>query len=497
MKNVFSLLGIVVILFSCVAAAWAIEQRPIGWVTVTDGNLPYTITGGAAGATVTATNETEFKTYAGSTSPYVILVPNMIVMTRGTSSSYTPQTVNVESNKTIIGTSPDAGINGGLSFSGESNVIVRNLTIWYEDGSQGYDNPWTDGISIKDSSHHIWIDHCSLYDSPDGLIDITNQSNYITISWCYFYYLPTSENINHHFTNLVGHSATNYADRGKLKVTFHHNWWGLRCRERMPRVRFGQVHIFNNYYYNEYATCINNNAIRSGIEAQNLVENNYFYYIDEPIEEKYDPTALIEAVGNILDSCCSLDECDDGDDDVFDPPYPYTLDDANDVPTIVTAGVGAGYDDVLPPAKPTMLMVVSPTGYADIELEWNDNSEPDLAGYNVYRSLFSGGSSYVKINTALITDSNYVDDTAEGPTYYYAVTAVDTNDNESGYSNETFNSLYGDFSGDYTVTWADVPTLVNLWLETDCGLTEGIDMDGNCIINFYEFSVFAKNWHQY
>ncbi|KAI8019099.1 putative pectate lyase 21 [Camellia lanceoleosa] len=42
--------------------------------------------------------------------------------------------------------------------------------------------PDVDGIQIKPKSKHIWIDHCSLCDYDDGLIDITRESTDITIS---------------------------------------------------------------------------------------------------------------------------------------------------------------------------------------------------------------------------------------------------------------------------------------------------------------------------
>jgi len=71
-----------------------------------------------------------------------------------------------------------------------------------------------------------------------------------------------------------------------------------------------------------------------------------------------------------------------------------------------------------------------------LHLSWNANKEPDLAGYNVYRSTRSGGG-YVKINSSLIADTTYVDTGLTfGVTYYYVVTAVDSSSNESGYSNE-------------------------------------------------------------
>jgi len=97
-------------------------------------------------------------------------------------------------------------------------------------------------------------------------------------------------------------------------------------------------------------------------------------------------------------------------------------------------------DDVLitmvsiPPVEPTGL--VATAGDEEIGLDWNDNSEGDLGGYNVYRSLTSGGS-YSKINGSLVTSSNYTDTGLTNDiTYYYVVTAVDLGSNESAYSIE-------------------------------------------------------------
>jgi pectate lyase len=61
-------------------------------------------------------------------------------------------------------------------------------------------------------------------------------------------------------------------------VTFHHNWWGERILERMPRVRFGQVHVYNNYF----GAPGNNYAVRAGRGAQLLIESNYFDNIKNP-----------------------------------------------------------------------------------------------------------------------------------------------------------------------------------------------------------------------
>ena len=90
--------------------------------------------------------------------------------------------------------------------------------------------------------------------------------------------------------------------------------------------------------------------------------------------------------------------------------------------------------DAIPPAAPTGL--TADLNGINVELDWDDNSEDDLDGYNVYRSLTSGGS-YEKLNDTVLSNSSYSDETViGGETYYYVVTAVDTSSNESGYSNE-------------------------------------------------------------
>ncbi len=94
-----------------------------------------------------------------------------------------------------------------------------------------------------------------------------------------------------------------------------------------------------------------------------------------------------------------------------------------------------------PPVAPTGLAAAA--GYKQVSLDWNDNTEEDLDGYNVYRSLTSG-SGYTKINSLLLETSDYTDtDLSPAYTYYYVVTAVDIESNSSGYSAESSSNPYG------------------------------------------------------
>ena len=77
------------------------------------------------------------------------------------------------------------------------------------------------------------------------------------------------------------------------------------------------------------------------------------------------------------------------------------------------------------------LALVATSAPTSIELDWNPSAEGDLLGYNVYRSTVSG-SGYVLLNGAPIASPTYTDNTASPQTYYYyVVTAVDTDSNES------------------------------------------------------------------
>jgi uncharacterized repeat protein (TIGR01451 family) len=93
--------------------------------------------------------------------------------------------------------------------------------------------------------------------------------------------------------------------------------------------------------------------------------------------------------------------------------------------------------DITPPAAPTGLVAIGAN--RSVALDWDNNSDSDLAGYNVYRGITSG--VYVKVNSNLIVTSAYSDTGLTNNTeYFYVVRAVDTSGNESINSNEA-NSI--------------------------------------------------------
>ncbi|MBI4604068.1 MAG: DUF1800 family protein [Planctomycetes bacterium] len=87
-----------------------------------------------------------------------------------------------------------------------------------------------------------------------------------------------------------------------------------------------------------------------------------------------------------------------------------------------------------PPSAPTGLTATA--GNGQVTLDWANNPEADVRGYNVYRST-TPGSGHAKLNSTLLPASSYIDAAVtNGTVYYYKVTAVDSDDEESPFSTE-------------------------------------------------------------
>ncbi len=283
-------------------------------------------TGGAGGTAVTVSTTADLTKYATATGKYIITVSGTITL---------PDNLHVTSDKTIQGANTSATINGDLFLGCGStkgtptvNVIVQKLNFTNPNGTGDHD-----GISIKNSASKIFITKCTFSDCKDGSLDITEKSDNVTVSWCRFRY-PTI--VGHDFVNLVGASDSQTGDAGKLHCTFHHNWYDAGCAERMPRVRFGRVHVYNNYY-----GCTGNNyCVGVGESSQILVENNYFDNVTLPWKN-YSKTVqgLIHwNTGNVFVNTTVPTWAPNS--TVFTPPYSYTLDSGSNVKANVMAGAG-------------------------------------------------------------------------------------------------------------------------------------------------------------
>jgi hypothetical protein len=90
-------------------------------------------------------------------------------------------------------------------------------------------------------------------------------------------------------------------------------------------------------------------------------------------------------------------------------------------------------------------LLTAPTGVTataengQVNLSWDANSESGVVGYNVYRATtsFEATSTATRLTNTSISATSFADtDVASGTTYYYRVTAVDGEGNESGLSRE-------------------------------------------------------------
>jgi pectate lyase len=215
----------------------------------------------------------------------------------------------VGSNTSIIGKGNNAKIvRGHMRLSPPSdNIIIRNVHFedafdmfpqWDPTDSGGRWNSLYDNISI-DGATHVWIDHCSFSDGAnrdklyppvfaapynlpemkvqhhDGAIDVSKNANYVTLSYNYVH--------DHDKTHLIGSSDTVASDNGPgfLKITMHHNYF-KDVTQRLPRVRMGTVHVYNNYYDGQLKpTSIDRNyafsvGLATGQFGKIYAENNVF-----------------------------------------------------------------------------------------------------------------------------------------------------------------------------------------------------------------------------
>ncbi|BAS75115.1 Os01g0837100, partial [Oryza sativa Japonica Group] len=198
--------------------------------------------------------------------------------------------LRVSSYKTIDGRGQRVTLSGkGLQLRECEHVIVCNLEV---EGCRGHD---ADAVAVKPGSRHVWIDRCGLRGCGDGLLDVTRGSTDVTVSRCRF--------SAHDKAVLIGGSAGHVEDRA-IRVTIHHCLFD-GTRQRHPRVRFGRVHLYNNYTrgWGIYAVCA---SVESQIVSQcNIYEAGekkkvFKYMIEQAADRDQSSTGFIRSEGDLF-----------------------------------------------------------------------------------------------------------------------------------------------------------------------------------------------------
>ena len=308
----------------------------------------------------------------GGVNPKIIKITGTIDMTEGVPYANTGDqairgAIRLKSNTTLIGAGAGAGIvNGHIQLVGVSQIIIRNLKIvapcdvgpvWDpNDGANGAWNSAYDAIGVS-GSDHIWIDHNTFTDAPmtdnllptengqlkqchDGALDITNASDYVTVSYNVFG--------EHHKNNLIGSGDGATADEGKLRVTFSNNVF-RNVSSRAPRVRFGQVHMLNNYFTGsrDAAVYANLYSIGAGYNSKILSHSNVFEIAGAQGCSKVVVNPGGTATGTFKDSGSLLNGtllagCTINNNVTWTPPYAFSVRPVSLVKANALAQAGAG-----------------------------------------------------------------------------------------------------------------------------------------------------------
>ncbi len=260
--------------------------------------------------------------------------------------------LRIQPNTTLIGLDENSGIVGGsLSIKNVSNVIVRNLSftncynpfpkVEEKDGL----NADFDCIAIQ-GSKYVWIDHCTMaskfshkeiesdkyltkdgtsvkWQVYDGLCDMTNTNDFVTISWCKFY--------NHDKTMLIGNSDKKAADKLHQTITLHHNWYD-KCTQRLPMVRYATIHIMNNLYTNTESR-----GIDRRFDCRIYSEANSFADKARSVT-----TNTFGSMFDVGSKNIRTDGMSEKAEWIPSDYYSYTADKADDVEALVKAGAGSG-----------------------------------------------------------------------------------------------------------------------------------------------------------
>ncbi|MBX2811282.1 MAG: pectate lyase [Myxococcales bacterium] len=304
--------------------------------------------GGAGGPVVRASTGTQIHqalcNRSSSSSPVIIevsgtITPSNTSKVSGDSCNTADNVIEIKevSNVTIRGSGRAVFDEIGIHIRDSSNIIIQNVHVRDVKKSGGTTSNGGDAIGMEKDVRNVWIDHCTLEafggenEGYDGLLDMKNNTQYVTISYNRFR--------NSGRGGLVGSSES---DQNNY-ITYHHNWWE-NINTRTPLFRYGTGHIFNNFYDGINETGIN---VRAGGRA--LVQGNYFVDSRNPLGTFYtDTNGTWEVSGNIFSNVewqSSSSQRPAGPNvrstGSVNVPYSYRVDQASCVPSIVRSTAGA------------------------------------------------------------------------------------------------------------------------------------------------------------
>ncbi len=285
-------------------------------IATPDGYAGYMQTTGGGNTTpITVNTAQELLDAVDGNTPAVIIIDGIIPM----------ESFEVGSNKTLIGADSLSGISGGVIKVKGTNYIFQNLTLGPSD---------QDVMEIRGATN-VFVHKCDFYDSSDELLSIVREADFVTVSWCRFYFdNPDS----HSYAHLIGNSDNAVEDEGKLHVTLHHNWYEDGIRGRMPRVRFGHVHVYNNYFN----SLGNDYCIGTGKQCHIRVEKCHFDQVDDLWKEfgALDSGGIIGWDDLKVEGGSSIPTYIDNSYPAFLLPYNYSPDPVCDIKEMLIAGAG-------------------------------------------------------------------------------------------------------------------------------------------------------------
>jgi pectate lyase len=328
-------------------ASAAVAGTATGFASVNGGT-----TGGAGGTTVRATTGTQIHAAlcgrASSSTPITIEVSGTInhgntTKVSGNSCNTAADKIELKdvSNITIVGVGSAVFDQLGIHIRNASNIIIQNVTVQNVKKSGSPTSNGGDAIGMETDVHNVWVDHATLIASGgesagyDGLFDMKDNTNYVTLSYSILR--------NSGRGGLIGSGDSDLANG---PVTFHHNWYE-NIDSRTPLLRGATAHIYNNYYHS-----LNESGINARAGGKARVDNNYFKDSLNPLGTFYtDLPGYWQVSGNIFDNV-TWQAGDDSNPAGPNPvsntsvsiPYSFALDGTSCVPSIVqqTAGANTG-----------------------------------------------------------------------------------------------------------------------------------------------------------